>query len=181
MQKLKFLRPALPLTFICVIIALLLALVNAVTADRIIENTLNEKTQAIKGIFTECENFESEENSSLFSSNVSDAGVVLNKEGDVIGYYADVAPVGFKGEIGLIVGTDTEGKVLKVSLLSASETPGVGTKATDASYLANFSGLKSDDVNSVTAITGATISSKAVKAGIESATETIENIIKEGK
>ncbi len=180
MQKLKFLKPALPLTVISVVIALLLAVVNSVTADKIVANTLIEKEKAIKGIFSQCETFESG-NASLFENSVSDAGVVKDASGSIIGYYADVAPIGFKGEISLIVGTDTECKVVSVSLLSASETPGVGTKATDNSYLSRFSGLALDGVPEVDTITGATISSRAVKNGIASAVTTIEAIAKEGK
>lgn len=180
MQKLNFLKPALPLTVICVVIALLLAVVNAVTADKITENALIEKENAIKNIFTECQTFESAD-ASLFENSVSDAGKVFDADGNIIGYYADVAPIGFKGEIVLIVGTDTNGRVISAALLSASETPGVGTKATDETYLSKFSGLKLADVPEVDTITGATISSRAVRQGIASAVKTIEAIIKEGK
>lgn len=180
MQKLNFLKPALPLTVISVVIALLLAVVNSVTADRIVQNTLIEKENAIKGIFAECDTFESG-NPDSFENSVSDAGKVLDADGNIIGYYADVAPIGFKGEISLIVGTDVEGKVVGASLLSASETPGVGTKATDSSYLEKYNGKASADINSVDTITGATISSRAVRQGILSAVTTVEAIIKEGK
>lgn len=179
MQKFSFLKPAIPLTVISVVIALLLAVVNSVTADRIIQNTLIEKENAIKGIFAQCDTFESAD-SSTFENSVSDAGAVLDVAGNIIGYYADVAPIGFKGEISLIVGTTVNGEVIGASLLSASETPGVGTKATDASYLSKFTGLTVDSISDVDTITGATISSRAVKQGIKSATTTIENIIKEG-
>lgn len=180
MQKLKFLKPALPLTVISVIIALILAFVNSVTAERIVLNTITEKENAIKGIFPQCGSFESAD-SSLFDPSVSDAGSVLDSDGNVIGYYADIAPIGFKGEIGLIVGTDTEAKVVKVALLSASETPGVGTKATDKPNLEKYSGLSLGEIDGVDTITGATISSKAVRQGIKSAVNTVEVILKEGK
>ena len=180
MQKLKFLKPALPLTIISVVIALLLAVVNSVTADRILENAMIEKENAIKGIFPECESFESAD-SSAFENSVSDAGEVLDKSGTVLGYYADVSPIGFKGEISLIVGTDTNGKVIHVALLSASETPGVGTKATDSTYLSNFVAKTSGNISEVATITGATISSKAVKQGVLSAVTTVDRIIKGGK
>ena len=55
MQKLSFLKPALPLTVICVVIALLLAVVNAVTADKIEDNARKEKESAIEKIFPESE------------------------------------------------------------------------------------------------------------------------------
>ncbi len=179
MQKLKFLQPAIPLTVISVVIALLLAVVNAVTADRIVQNTLIEKENAIKGIFTECDSFVSAD-PSLYEKTVKDAGSVLDKDGNTIGYYTDVAPVGFKGEISLIVGTDLDGNIIKISLLSASETPGVGTKATDDSYLSNYNGLSGGEIKGVDTITGATISSRAVREGISSAVKTAE-AIKEAK
>ncbi|MBE6650814.1 MAG: FMN-binding protein [Ruminococcaceae bacterium] len=180
MQKLKFLKPAIPLTVISVVIALLLAVINSVTAGKILENTLIEKEKAIKGIFPECESFVSED-ASHYENSVSDAGKVLDKDGNVIGYYADVSPIGFKGEISLIVGTDTDGKVALVTLLSASETPGVGTKATDSTYLSNFVAKTSGNISEVATITGATISSKAVKQGVLSAVTTVDRIIKGGK
>lgn len=180
MQKLKFLKPAIPLTVISVVIALLLAVINSVTAGKILENTLIEKEKAIKGIFPECESFASED-ASYYENSVSDAGKVLDKDGNVIGYYADVSPIGFKGEISLIVGTDTDGKVVHVTLLSASETPGVGTKATDNSYLGNFVQKTSENISDVSTITGATISSRAVKQGVLSAVTTVDAMIKGGK
>ena len=87
----------------------------------------------------------------------------------------------FKGEISLIVGTNTNGKVVHVILLSASETPGVGTKATDSSYLGNFVQKTSGNISDVSTITGATISSRAVRQGVLSAVTTVDAIIKGGK
>ena len=45
MQKLSFLKPAIPLTVISVVIALLLSLVNMVTANKIAENAIEKKTK----------------------------------------------------------------------------------------------------------------------------------------
>ncbi len=179
MQKLSFLKPALPLTVISVVIALLLAFVNAVTADKIAENALIEKENAIKGIFTECQSFEALEVSD--SSIINEIGKALDENGNALGYYADISPIGFKGAINLIVGTDIEAKIIKITLVSASETPGVGTKATDDAYLAGYAGLNSQDAMGVDTITGATISSKAVREGVSSAVAIIEEIAKEGK
>jgi len=180
MQKLSFLKPALPLTVICVVIALLLAVVNAVTADKIEDNARKEKESAIEKIFPESESFESSD-PSLWKETVSDAGSVRNGAGDVIGYFAEVSPVGFKGEISLIVGCDAEGKIIKVSCPATTETPAVGTKATDEKYLEGYTALTGDDVMGVDTITGATISSKAVRLGIHNAVLTAKNIIEEGE
>ncbi len=180
MQKLSFLKPAIPLTVISIVIALLLAVVNAVTADKIVQNALEEKITAIEGIFSDCDSFTSA-SGDLYENTVNDAGTVLNAGGEVIGYFAEVSPVGFKGEIKLVVGADTDGEIIKVSLLSASETPGVGTKATDQANLDKYIGHESENVDEIDTITGATISSRAVRSGIRNAETTIEAIIKEGK
>lgn len=180
MQKLKFLAPALPLTVICVVIAFILSTVNAFTADKITDNILREKEEAIRTIFPEADSFTSAD-ASLFADSVKDAGTVVDKDGNVLGYYADVSPVGFKGEISLIAGCDLEGKVIKVSCLSTSETPAVGTRATESVYLDKFASLGESDISGVDTLTGATISSKAVRLGIKHATETVSNIIEEGK
>lgn len=178
MQKLKFLAPALPLTVICVVIALLLSVVNAVTADRIAENAVREKDEAISTIFPNSE-FKSVE-SDAYSETVSDVGIVYSND-EVVGYYAESAPVGFKGTISLIVGCDAEGRVIKVTCTASSETPAVGTRATEESYLSSYKSKKADEIGKVDTITGATISSKAVRLGIENAVKAIMIIIEEGE
>lgn len=180
MQKLNFLKPALPLTIICVIIAFILSFVNAVTSDRIAENIKKEKEEAITKIFPDSVSFDVADNK-FYTDCVNDAGSVKDKDGNVIGYYADVSPIGFKGEIALIVGCDLEGKVIRVFCLSTAETPAVGTRATENSYLTNYISLDTHGVESVDTITGATISSKAVKHGIYDATLTAKRIIEEGQ
>lgn len=180
MQKLKFLKPALPLTVICVVIALLLSVVNALTEGKIKENALKEKEEAILKIFPETDSFEIYDRK-YYTDCVNDAGAVKDESGKVIGYYADVSPIGFKGEIALIVGCDLEGRVLRAFCLSTAETPAVGTRATEDAYLERYNSLTADEAEKVDTITGATISSKAVRHGIYDATLTIQKIIEEGK
>lgn len=178
MQKLKFLKPALVLLIIAVGVALLLSLVNFITKDKIVENTLREKNAAIEKIFTECKNPVSESvDKALIESlpsTVSDLGYVKSADGDNVGYYVEVAPVGFKDAISMIVGVSSDKTVVNVICLSSSETAGVGTKATGSDYLRNFISKNSDNVSDVDTITGATISSKAVKNGILNACRAVE-------
>ena len=180
MQKLKFLKPALPLTIICVVIAFLLAFINAVTEDRIAQNALKEKEEAILKIFPDADSFVIFDKS-YYTDCVNEAGAVKNKDGNVIGHYADVSPIGFKGEIALIVGLDLEGKVLRAFCLSTAETPAVGTRATEDTYLEKYASLTSAEAEKVDTITGATISSKAVRHGIYDAALTIEKVIEGGQ
>lgn len=178
MQKLKFLRPALVLLIIATGTALLLSLVNSITADRIAENALREKNEAIKKIFTDCEapTSESIDKASIekLPSTVVDLGLVKGSDGKIAGYYVEVAPVGFKDAISMIVGISKSKSVVNVICLSSSETAGVGTKATGFDYLRRFISKNADNVPEVDTITGATISSKAVKSGILDACRAIE-------
>lgn len=75
---------------------------------------------------------------------------------------------GYGGAITLMVGLGTDGKLVNYQTLSASETPGLGTKIADDSFLGPIRGrpLKTDwrvkkDGGEVDAITAATISSRA--------------------
>ena len=181
MQKFKFLKPALVLLIISVGVALLLSLVNFITADRIAENTLREKNEAIEKIFTEFEKpvSESVDKTTLekLPSTVNDLGYVKNSDGETVGYYVEVAPLGFKDTISLILGISSDKNVVNIKCLSSSETAGVGTKATDSSYLNNFTSRNSSNVSDVATITGATISSKAVKSGILDACLAVELLV----
>ena len=177
MQKLKFLRPAISLVVITVGIALLLSLVNFITKDKIAENELQKKNEAIADIFGDGVTSEEKELSSPIET-VSSAGKVLNSDGSLLGYWVQVEPVGFKANIVMIIGFDTNDKIVGVRGISSSETAGLGTKATSESHLNKFIGAAESDV--IDTVSGATISSKAVQNGIDNAFLAVK-ILKEVK
>jgi H+/Na+-translocating ferredoxin:NAD+ oxidoreductase subunit G len=87
---------------------------------------------------------------------------------------------GFGGNVGVMVGVDLDsGGLAGVGITTMSETPGVGTRAREASFTKQFTGMPGDTVfrvkkdgGAIDAITGATVTSRAVSAGVESAVET---------
>jgi Na+-translocating ferredoxin:NAD+ oxidoreductase subunit G len=97
-------------------------------------------------------------------------------EGGLLGYAIPAAGPGFQDTIRLIYGyLPTEHRVVGMEVLESRETPGLGDKIyKDAAFVANFRDLSVDPkivavkkgtksaANEVDAITGATISSKAV-------------------
>ena len=150
---------------ICVAIAVLLAAVNAVTRDKIADNTMKSKTEAVLSIFskgTDCE---------LYKTLEDGSEVYLAYRGeDIIGYCAFVSSVGFGGKIDMMVGINGAYETEGVKIVSMSETPGVGSKTGSSEFLGRFVGLgHSDPTGAVDAISGATISSTAVKAGVNQA------------
>ena len=55
--------------------------------------------------------------------------------GDTIGYVFKTSAKGYGGDIDLMVGIDTSGKVTGVSILSISETAGLGMNAKNESFI----------------------------------------------
>ena len=153
----------LTLLVISAVTASLLALVNAITKDKIAENERAVMEQALESIFGGCD--EIEEMKGEYGGSVI-AVYSVYSEGKLLGYGIQAAPTGFKDAIGLIVGTTVEGECLGVKITSISDTPGVGTKVKENSFLSGFKGLNNDTVDSFDTISGATISSKAVKQGV---------------
>ncbi len=92
--------------------------------------------------------------------------------GEVVGYAVESATKnGFSGLIKMMVGFDTEGKILNVNVLMHNETPGLGSKMTEAGnpLFASVEGKNpsqmklsvTKDGGDVDALTAATISSRA--------------------
>ncbi len=99
-----------------------------------------------------------------------------DQDGNFVGYAIPGAGPGFQDTIGLLYGYTPDGKlVLGMEILESRETPGLGDKIyKDADFVAGFSALSVEPeivavkkgtrslANEIDAITGATISSKAV-------------------
>ena len=95
------------------------------------------------------------------------------------GYAVKVAPGGFGGSIEMMVGVDHEGKVLGIAIIKHAETPSLGAVAGDKGSAGqnvrdSFIGLSeevkvSKDGGEADTISGATITSRAVAAGVNAA------------
>ena len=99
------------------------------------------------------------------------------------GYAIQVTPGGFDNTITMMVGVDTEGKVLGISIISHTETAGLGAVAAAGTpageaFRGGFVGKTGSvsvtkDGGEVQAITGATITSRAVCVGVNAALECV--------
>ena len=95
------------------------------------------------------------------------------------GYAVDVTPGGFDNTITMMVGVDNEGNVSGISIISHTETAGLGaiaaaTTSAGEAFRAQFVGLNgtvsvTKDGGQVEAITSATITSRAVCDGVNAA------------
>jgi len=169
-EKTPFLRLILVLLAITVIAAALLALVNEVTYERIAELAAEKLRSAMLAIQPEADDFVLQDGAVY--ETVS-GFYLAQKGGETIGYCVETTPNGFGGAMSVLVGLDLDGAITGVQLVDHSETAGVGTKTEDPAFLAQYVGRSGTvtvgGADGIDAISGATISSKAVTAGVNAA------------
>lgn len=91
-----------------------------------------------------------------------------NESGETIGYIVQCTAKGFGGPLNLIVGFDTKGDVTGVRYANTpSETPGLGMRTTEMTFLDSWLSHNSDNVEEVDTISGATVSSSAFKEAMK--------------
>ena len=89
---------------------------------------------------------------------------------------------GSQGMINVAIGVNADLTCNGISIISSSETSGLGSKANDDFFKDQFPGLSADqakvtkDGGSVEAITGATITSKAVCTAVRDAIAAVETL-----
>ena len=163
----------LTLLGICAVVALLLGVVNSVTKP-IIEEFQAEKTAAAMGQVLPADEYQKMETA---YPNVTALHRALSG-GEEIGYVVEVTSSGFGGTLSMVVGVDMDGAVTGVSVTDNSETANIGTKVVnDQTVLDRFIGMSHADgeitVNSGSnrfdGVSGATVSSKGVTAGVNTA------------
>lgn len=174
------------LFFICFVVSALLALVNSVTEPVIRTNEQKSFAEAMKQLLPEADNFEEVKDLEFLPT---ESGVSLEslykgvKDGELCGYVAStVCSEGYGGDINVMVSITGENKVGEIKIMSISETAGLGAKANTPEFLAQYQGLKADigvkknnggsvEENTISAISGATITSKAVTKAVNCAIE----------
>ena len=169
---------------ICVVVAGILAFVNAVTAPIIEANDLKVFEESMKNVLPDATEFAevklksftpSENGVDLDSIYKSDAGFVATA----------VCHEGYGGDIKVMVGIDNDFNVTNIKIMSMSETAGLGAKANTTEFISQYTGLKSQigveknnggnpENNTVSAISGATVTSKAVTKAVNCAIEAAE-------
>ncbi len=166
------LRLSVTLLVITAVVAVALAGVNQLTAQRI-EAIAQQKMQAaMEQVLPNAGNLQS-------VAFADSTGTVRTVYASDAGYVVEVAPNGFGGAISMMVGILPDGSVNGVSIVSHTETAGLGSvAAADTSagiafreqFIGQHGGLAVDkDGGEIDAITSATITSRAVTAGVNAA------------
>ena len=169
-----FLRLTITLLVISAVCALLLGLVNSITAPRI-EAAKIAKTKAAMAEVLPADSYE-EVDVLLEGSSVTAIYAADDK-----GYVVQVSPSGFGGSIDMMVGVSNDGTCTGVSIVKMTETAGLGANASKADFRAQFVGLSgtvavTKDGGVIDSLTGATITSRAVADGVTAALEAVEQL-----
>lgn len=167
----NLLRLSLTLFVITFVVAALLAIVNGITAPKIAESENKAINEALEVIFPG-ETFTEKEISEETAAN----GIRAVYQAGAAGYCINMTTKGYGGEINLLVGVDATGMIKDIQIISANETPGIGSKVLNNGYLSNYKGLAApiSFADKLAPVSGATISSKAVLAGVNKAVQAAE-------
>jgi len=175
------------LTAICVVISALLAGVNLLTQDRIAQIALENEYATCQTVYPPAgRNIEFKPFAEVVSG--SDAsGYLATENGQPVGCVIITAAKGYGGDVQVMVGFDLNKTITGISILSHSETPGLGANAANPAFLGQFVGLAdagslavAKDGGTVDAVTAATISSRAVTAAVNSAAEIFDQLSQAG-
>ena len=174
----------------CAVVAGMLGAVNMVTKDKIAAINLEKTQTAMKAVVADPDNSTFSDALALSDDMTAAAlagGGTLTEAYEVLvggapaGHALKIVASGSQGSIEMMVGLDAEGAVTGVSIVKHSETAGIGTKVADnepnnagVGVLDQFVGKSGADMplnvgSNVDAITGATVSTKGVTAGVNAA------------
>jgi len=164
----KIFKPIVVLCAICIVITGALAATNGVTAPIIEAATLAAQEAARTELLPDATGFTKVEGVNV--ENVSDIYATDNNVGTVI----TCSSKGYGGTITVMVAFNPDDTIKQIKITEQAETAGLGSKTvSEASFQESFAGLAAAPftVDDIDAITGATISSKAVTAAVNSAVE----------
>jgi len=179
-----FKNMVLSLTLIAFGASACLGFVYQMTKEPIELSVLNKKLTAIKLVVPEFNNNPNDEMFRLPTGEGDSLEVYpAKKDSLVVGYAVNTyTKNGFSGNISLMTGFRTDGTIHNITVLNHKETPGLGTKMTEALFKDQFidknpSQVKlkvKKDGGTIDAITAATISSRAFCDAVQRGYNTIE-------
>ena len=206
-KETSFVSDALRLMLITVIAGLLLGLVYTVTYEPIQAAQNATTIAAYKQVFPDAADFQEDENgAALIEANAASlaeqgfGNVLIDKvvnavdaNGQVVGHIINASSKdGYGGLVSISVGIQADGQTVNgIAFLSISESAGLGMNARDTDWYKQFNGKKGEkfevtkagdgelDNNKINAISGATITSRAVTNAVNAALYFVNNGLKQ--
>lgn len=165
------LKPVAVLLAICIAVGALLSGVNALTAPAIAANEEASRNAAYFAVLPEADSF------TALDCGIDGVSAVLRSDNGA-GYVITAQARGYGGQVPAAVAFSPDGSVRNVLMLSNDETPGLGQKVTGDSFAGQFAGRTAELIpfDSIDAVSGATISSKAALAAVNLAIEAYQQV-----
>ena len=181
----EILKITLNLVIFYLVGGLILAVVYAKTSPVMYRNAVIEKEQALRKLMPEADRIEKLGDWSVHEKHGE--YYAAKKGGAVIGYLIQSYGKGYSSYINTLIAVDKDFRVLKINILGHAETPGLGDEIETDGFKNRFAGkdaghlkvLRTETTEYVQAISGATISSRAVaedavKNGVEFLKKTLQ-------
>lgn len=202
-MKNTIIKDTIILTLITLIAGGVLGLVYEITKDPIAKQQELAKQEAYKAVFDDADTFEvcvEAEDADLAAylagegfeaQTVNEIMEAKDASGETLGYAINLTTSeGYGGDITFSMGVQADGTLNGISILTISETAGLGMNATKDEFKGQFKEKQADAFevtktgaskeNEINAISGATITSNAVTQGVNCGLKAFE-YIKEGK
>jgi len=179
------LKITLNLVVIYVIGGVILAAVYAKTSPIMYKNAVLEKERALKRLMPDADSIEKIGDWTIHEKHAE--YFIAKNGGAVTGYIIQSFGKGYSSYIDTLIAVDKDFRVQKISILGHAETPGLGDEIETDGFRKQFAGkdadhlrvLKTDTKEYIQAISGATISSRAVtedavKSGVDFLIKTLK-------
>lgn len=182
-------RLGIVLLIITAISGCILGFAQKVTKEPIAIQEQKTKSEAMQAILPSATEFKTS------SKQITDNAIKEINEGykgsELDGYVLRVGPKGYAGIIDMMVGISKDGKITGIKILSHSETPGLGANAPAPKFSGQYANKPAKELkvvkgaatadDQISAITGATITSRAVTTGVNEAIKYYDANLKGGK
>lgn len=162
----NIIKPVIVLTCICLVVSVLLAYVNSVTAPIIAEAEQRTAQEAMAEVLPEADSFDP-----INIDGLPERVDEVYRAENGSGYVFMLTTKGYGGDMKLICGINADGTIEACKTLSHSETSGLGSKTAEDPYRNQYCGKSADTLGEVDAISGATISSTAYMNAVQDAFE----------
>lgn len=174
-SALQTIQPVATLVIICMVAGALLGAVHSVTSPIADANAQRKAQETYARLVPEAQEFVDVECSVAGCTAALEA---KDSAGATLAYVIVAQSKGYGGQVPIAVAFTPDGAVKAITVMSNDETPGLGTKVADDSYIGQYVGLTAGplDAGDIDLISGATISSKAVLAAYGVAVEAYEEV-----
>ncbi len=183
----EILIPTISLFLICTVVTLLLAVTNSITAPKIQQLQIETANKTKAQVLSVAKSFSEEKTITLNDATYTYYEGYDDSE-NLVGYVFTTSAKGYGGDISTMVGVKADGTVSGIDFLAISETAGLGMNADTDKFKSQFIGKSgvigvnkytSNDTE-IQALTGATITSKAVANAVNLALSLYEEVGKNG-